>query len=54
MLACDFFHAGYAVTVRRICVVFVTGAGGRHVHVRVLAVTAHPGGAWTTRQSGTR
>jgi hypothetical protein len=36
MLACDFFHADCAVTLR---------------HVHVLGVTARPDGAWTVQQA---
>ena len=49
MLACDFFHAGCAVTLRRVYVFFVIEAGTRHVHV--LGVSAHPDGARAVRQA---
>ena len=49
MLACDLFHAGCVVTLRRIYVFFVIEMGARHVHV--LGVTAHPDGAWTVQQA---
>jgi putative transposase len=49
MLACDFFHAGCAVTLRRVYVFFVIEAGARYGHV--LGVTAHPDGAWTVQQA---
>jgi putative transposase len=49
MLACDFSHVDYAVTLRRLHVFFVIEVGTRHVHV--LSVTAHPDGAWITRQA---
>lgn len=49
MLACDFFPAGCAVTLRRACVFFVIEAGTRHVHV--LGVSAHPDGARAVQQA---
>jgi putative transposase len=49
MLACDFFHVGCAVTVRRLYVFFVIEVGTRHV--RVLGVTAHPDGAPAVQQA---
>lgn len=52
MLACGFFHAGCAVTMRRLYVFFVIGVGTRHVRVR--GVTAHPDGAWPHRARNLR
>jgi hypothetical protein len=49
MLACDFFHAGCAVTLRRVYVFVVIEAGTGHVHV--LGVTVHPDGAWSVQQT---
>jgi hypothetical protein len=49
MLACDFFHAGGAVTLRHRSVFVVLEVGTRYVPV--LGVTAHPDGAWTTQRA---
>ena len=48
MLAVDFFHADYAVTLKRIYVFFALEVRSRYVHI--LATTSHPTGAWTSQQ----
>jgi putative transposase len=48
MLACDFFHVDWAVTLRRISVFFVLEVTSRSVHLP--GATANSDGSWTTQQ----
>jgi putative transposase len=48
MLACDFFHVGCVITLKRIYVFFVLEVSNRAVHL--LGTTTNPDGAWTTQQ----
>jgi hypothetical protein len=49
MLAVDFLHVDYAVTLQRVYVLFAFEVGDRYLHI--LGVTGHPDGSWTTQQA---
>jgi putative transposase len=49
MLAVDFFHVDCAVTLRRLCALFVLEVADRYLHV--LGHAGQPDGPWTTQQA---
>jgi putative transposase len=48
MLACDFFHVDYAVTLQRLYCFFVMEVSSRYTHI--LGMTANLDGPWTVQQ----
>ncbi len=48
MLATGFFHVDCAVTLQRVCCLFIMEAGSRYVHIP--GITANPDGLWTVQQ----
>jgi putative transposase len=48
MLAAGFFHVDYALTLQRLCCLFVIELGSRNMHI--LGVTTHPDDPWTVQQ----
>ena len=48
MLVTEFSHVDCAVTLQRLCCLFVMEVGSRYVHI--LGITANPDGAWTVQK----